>query len=92
MRRRPRSPCTAGISFIAAGLIALYRRPENRTGVYLAGVGYLWFLAALTEANNDVVFTLGPGSATSRSSRSPRSCWPSRRDGSRRGPTGCSCG
>ena len=57
--RRPRSPCTAGVSFIAAGLIALYRRPENRTGVYLAAVGYLWFLAALTEANNDVVFTLG---------------------------------
>ena len=28
--------CTAGVSFIAAGLIALYRRPENRTGVYLA--------------------------------------------------------
>ena len=50
---------TAGVSFIAAGLIALYRRPENRTGVYLASVGYLWFLAALTEANNDVVFTLG---------------------------------
>ena len=58
-RRPPRSRCTAGISFIAAGLIALYRRPENRTGVYLAAVGYLWFFAALTEANNDVVFTLG---------------------------------
>ena len=51
--------CTAGITFIAAGLIALYRRPENRTGVYLASVGYLWFLAALTEANNDVVFSAG---------------------------------
>ena len=51
--------CTAGLSFIAAGLIALYRRPENRTGVYLASVGYLWFFAALTEANNDVVYTIG---------------------------------
>jgi PAS domain S-box-containing protein len=51
--------CTAGLSFIAAGLIALYRRPENRTGVYLASVGYLWFFAALGEANNDAVFTAG---------------------------------
>ena len=51
--------CTAGVSFIAAGLIALYRRPENRTGVYLAAVGYLWFFGALTESNSDVVFTLG---------------------------------
>ncbi len=58
-RRRRRSRCTAGISFIAAGLIALYRRPENRTGVYLAAVGYLWFLGALAEANNDGVYTLG---------------------------------
>ncbi len=46
-------------SFIAAGLIALYRRPDNRTGVYLAAVGYLWFLASLQEANNDFLFTLG---------------------------------
>jgi PAS domain S-box-containing protein len=51
--------CTAGISFITAGLIALYRRPENRTGVYLAGVGYLWFLGALAESNSDVLYTLG---------------------------------
>jgi PAS domain S-box-containing protein len=50
---------TALVSFVAAGLLALYRRPENRTGVYLAAVGYLWFFAALSEANDDVVFTLG---------------------------------
>ncbi len=50
---------TAGISFIAAGLIALYRRPENRTGFYLAAVGYLWFLGALAEANDNSLYTLG---------------------------------
>ena len=50
---------TAGLSFVVAGLIALHRRPENRTGVYLAAVGYLWFFGALQDANNDVVFTLG---------------------------------
>src|SRR4051812_32434426 len=50
---------TAGISFIASGLVALHRRPENRTGLYLAAVGYLWFLGALADANNDVLFTIG---------------------------------
>ena len=50
---------TAGLSFIASGLVALWRRPENRTGYLLAAVGYLWFLGALTEANNDWLFTVG---------------------------------
>jgi PAS domain S-box-containing protein len=48
---------TAGLSFIASGLIALRRRPENRTGLYLAAVGYLWFFGALGDANNDTVWT-----------------------------------
>jgi PAS domain S-box-containing protein len=50
---------TSGLSFVGSGLVALHRRPGNRTGVYLAAVGYLWFLAALTDANNDVMFTIG---------------------------------
>ena len=50
---------TVGLSFVVSGLVALWRRPENGTGVLLADVGYLWFLAALTESNNDWVFTLG---------------------------------
>ena len=50
---------TVGVSFVVAGLIAINRRPENRTGVYLAGVGYLWFLGALAESNSDALFTLG---------------------------------
>jgi PAS domain S-box-containing protein len=49
----------AGLSFVAAGLIAIRRRPDNRTGLYLAAVGYTWFLAALNESNNDVVYTAG---------------------------------
>jgi signal transduction histidine kinase len=49
----------AGISFVLSGLIALRRRPENRTGVYLAATGYLWLLAALQEANNSVIWTAG---------------------------------
>ena len=50
---------TAGLSFVASGLVALWRRPENRTGVLLLTVGYLWFLGALAESNNDWVFTIG---------------------------------
>jgi PAS domain S-box-containing protein len=50
---------TTGITFVVSGLIALARRPENRTGVYLAAVGYLWFLTALTDANNAWLFTIG---------------------------------
>jgi PAS domain S-box-containing protein len=50
---------TAGVTFIASGLVAVRRRPENRTGYYLAAVGYLWFFAALSDANNDVVWSAG---------------------------------
>ena len=50
---------TAGLSFIVSGLIALWRRPENRTGYLLAAVGYLWFFGALNESNNDWLFTAG---------------------------------
>jgi PAS domain S-box-containing protein len=50
---------TAGLSFIVSGLVALWRRPENHTGYLLAAVGYLWFLGALSESNNDWLFTLG---------------------------------
>ncbi|HEX4929858.1 MAG TPA: PAS domain S-box protein, partial [Gaiellaceae bacterium] len=50
---------TAGLSFVVSGLVALWRRPENRTGYLLAAVGYTWFLGALSESNNDWLFTLG---------------------------------
>ncbi len=50
---------TAGLTFVGSGLVALWRRPENRTGVLLLAVGYLWFLGALAESNNDWVFTIG---------------------------------
>ena len=50
---------TAGLTFVASGLVAMQRRPENRTGLYLAAVGYLWFLGALGDANNHIVWTAG---------------------------------
>ena len=50
---------TAGVAFIVSGLIALWRRPENRTGIYLAAVGYLWFFGALSDSNNPWIFIVG---------------------------------
>ncbi|MGZ8708502.1 MAG: PAS domain-containing protein, partial [Gaiellaceae bacterium] len=50
---------TVGLSFLASGVVALWRRPDNRTGTLLIAVAYLWFLGALTLSSNDLVFTLG---------------------------------
>ena len=50
---------TAGTAFVVSGLIALMRRPENRTGVYLAAIGYVWFLSALGDSANEWLFTAG---------------------------------
>ncbi len=49
----------AGAAFVVSGLIALSLRPENRTGIYLAATGYLWFVAALSDAGNDWLLTIG---------------------------------
>ncbi len=49
----------AGLSFVAAGLVALWRRPENTIGFLLAATGYLWFLGALSESNEPWVWTTG---------------------------------
>jgi signal transduction histidine kinase len=49
----------AGLVFVASGLIALIRRPDNRIGGLMAAVGFLWFLCALADGNGAVVFTIG---------------------------------
>ncbi len=49
----------AGVAFVVSGLIAIMRRPENKTGVYLAAVGYAWFLGALADSNNSWISTVG---------------------------------
>jgi PAS domain S-box-containing protein len=50
---------SVALSFIASGLVALWRRPENRTGYLLVAVGYLWYFGALTETGSDWLFTIG---------------------------------
>ena len=47
-----------GIGFIATGLFAWWRRPDNRFGALMTAIGFAWFLTALTESNNAVVFSL----------------------------------
>src|SRR6266508_2892279 len=48
-----------GLSFIGTGVFAWWRRPLNRFGLLMTGVGFAWFLAGLAESNNSTVFTLG---------------------------------
>jgi PAS domain S-box-containing protein len=48
-----------GWSFVAAGLIARTRRPENRTGVLLLIVGFSFFAGALGESNWSLLFSIG---------------------------------
>jgi len=50
---------TAGVAFVVSGLVALWRRPENRTGMYLAAVGYLWFLGGFEGSNNAWIYIVG---------------------------------
>jgi PAS domain S-box-containing protein len=46
-------------AFVVSGLIALARRAENHTGVYLAAVGYLALFSALTFSDNEWIFAIG---------------------------------
>jgi signal transduction histidine kinase len=50
---------TLGWSFIGAGLYAWWRRPENRIGALMTMVGFVWFLGALTSADEAWAFTIG---------------------------------
>jgi PAS domain S-box-containing protein len=49
----------AGASWIAAGLIAVARRPDNRTGWLMLAAGNLWAIAALQLSGTPLLFTLG---------------------------------
>jgi PAS domain S-box-containing protein len=48
-----------GWAFIAAGLLARTRRPDNRMGLLLIAVGFTWFLSSLSGANDSNLWTLG---------------------------------
>src|SRR4051794_2939520 len=50
---------TLGWSFIATGLYAVWRRPEQSVGRLMTLVGFLWFLGALPESDSPLVHSLG---------------------------------
>jgi PAS domain S-box-containing protein len=46
-------------AFVIAGVVALRRRPGNRTGLLMIAIGFGWLTSAFTDGRNDLVFTLG---------------------------------
>jgi signal transduction histidine kinase len=48
-----------GWSFVGTGVFAWWRRPDNRTGELMAAVGFAWFLAGLSDANDELLHTVG---------------------------------
>jgi signal transduction histidine kinase len=48
-----------GLAFVASGLVARIRRPENRTGLLMILVGFLWFGGSLSASDQSLLFTLG---------------------------------
>ena len=55
---------SVGWSFIASGLVAWGRRPENRTGPLMVLVGFTWFINAVTASNSPWPFTVVSSSGT----------------------------
>ena len=48
-----------GWAFVATGLFAWLRRPENRTGALMTGVGITFFLGGYSWSGDPVLFTIG---------------------------------
>jgi signal transduction histidine kinase len=49
----------AGCTFVAAGIVALLRRPANLTGLLMVATGFLLFGSSLSQANSAAPFTIG---------------------------------
>jgi PAS domain S-box-containing protein len=49
----------AGFSFTATGIVAVARRPENRTGALMLVVGLVWAFGVLTLTDSSLLFTIG---------------------------------
>ncbi|MEV7087646.1 histidine kinase [Streptomyces sp. NPDC093085] len=50
---------SVGWAYAGAGIVALWRRPANRTGVLLLAEGVTWFVGNLQGFGQPVVFALG---------------------------------
>lgn len=47
-----------GWSFLVSAIVALRKRPTNRVGLLLAGVGFVWFVSVLFFTDSDLAFSL----------------------------------
>jgi signal transduction histidine kinase len=48
-----------GGGFLAVGLFAWYRRPENRVGTLMVATAFAWFVAVLARTESDLLWTVG---------------------------------
>ena len=48
-----------GEAFIATGIFAWSRRPENRVGKLMAATGFAWLGAGLSQANASLLYSIG---------------------------------
>jgi signal transduction histidine kinase len=48
-----------GGGFVATGLFAWYRRPDNRVGLLMVATGFAWFVSMFRYADSSLPFTLG---------------------------------
>jgi signal transduction histidine kinase len=48
-----------GGGFVVAGLLAWYRRPDNRVGTLMVAAGFAWFLSLATRTDVPLLFSLG---------------------------------
>ncbi|MDQ5832171.1 MAG: histidine kinase, partial [Actinomycetota bacterium] len=53
-----------GLAFVASGLVARVRRPENRTGSLMILVGLSWFGGALQASDASLPYTVGYAAGT----------------------------
>jgi hypothetical protein len=53
-----------GLAFVASGLVARARRPENRTGLLMILVGLSWFGGALQASDASLPWTVGYANGT----------------------------
>jgi signal transduction histidine kinase len=48
-----------GVAFVATGVFAWSRRPDNRVGKLMVATGFAWSGLGLTQANSAVLFSIG---------------------------------
>jgi signal transduction histidine kinase len=48
-----------GVAFIATGLFAWSRRPDNRVGKLMVATGFAWAAVGLSQANSPLLFSIG---------------------------------